>query len=87
MKRANVELHIEELVLHGLETGDRHRIAEAVQGELARLIGEQDIPPQLVRSGEIQRIDAGGFELAAGSREDALGSQIARSVYGGLGGK
>ena len=31
MKPQNVELHIEELVLHGFAPGDRHRIGEAVR--------------------------------------------------------
>jgi hypothetical protein len=84
MNRANVELHIEELVLHGFAPGDRYRIGDAIQVELARLIAEQGIPPSFVNGGEIDRIDAGGFEMASGSRGETVGGQIARSVHGGL---
>ncbi len=33
-KPYNIELHIEELVLHGFSPNDRHAIGEAVQREL-----------------------------------------------------
>jgi hypothetical protein len=36
--RPSINLHIEELVLHGFAPGDRHRISEAVEQELTRLI-------------------------------------------------
>jgi hypothetical protein len=84
MNRANVELHIEELVLHGFSPGDRYRIAGAVEVELARLIAEQGLSPQFVHSAEVDRIDAGGFEMAPDSRGEAVGGQIAQSVHGGL---
>ena len=41
MESANLNLHIEELVLHGFAPGDRYRIGEAVQQELTRLFAEQ----------------------------------------------
>ncbi|GAX45682.1 hypothetical protein NIES4075_67030 [Tolypothrix sp. NIES-4075] len=79
----NVELHIEELVLHGFERGDRHHISEAVQQELTRLFA-QGVPPSLAQGGEIGRLDGGGFEMTAGMQSGAIGAQIARSIYGGL---
>ncbi|MEH2114812.1 hypothetical protein [Nostoc sp.] len=79
----NVELHIEELILHGFEGGDRDRISEAVQQELTRLFA-QGMPPSLVQGGEIGRLDGGGFEMNAGMQSGAIGVQIAQSIYGGL---
>jgi hypothetical protein len=87
MNRANIELYIEELVLHGFSAGDRYRIAEAVQGELTRLFAEQGLPPTLVQSGDIRQIDAGGFEIAAGSAGNVVGGQIADRVHSGLSGE
>ena len=40
-KPYNIELHIEELVLHGFSPRDRDAIGEAVQRELTRLFVEQ----------------------------------------------
>jgi hypothetical protein len=79
----NVELHIEELLLHGFERGDRDRISEAVQQELTRLFA-QGVPPSLAQGGEIGRLDGGGFEMNADMQSGAIGSQIAQSIYGGL---
>ncbi|MEJ2009120.1 MAG: hypothetical protein P8Z30_13360 [Acidobacteriota bacterium] len=42
--RRRVEVHIEELVLHGFAPGDRHRIAVAVKQELSRLILAEGVP-------------------------------------------
>ena len=37
----NIVIEIDELVLHGFPPGERHRIGEAVQAELARIVGER----------------------------------------------
>jgi len=39
-----VELHIEELVLHGFRSGDRFHIGDALERELVRLLGKQGLP-------------------------------------------
>ena len=84
MESANLNLHIEELVLHGFALGDRYRIGEAVQQELTRLFAEQGVPPSLAQGGEVGRLDGGRFEMAAGMQAGAIGTQIAQSIYGGL---
>jgi len=84
LKPANLELRIDELVLHGFEPGDRYRIGEAVERELTRLFAEQGTPPSLAQGREVTRLDGGAFEAAPGSRAEAIGAQMARMVYGGL---
>ncbi|WP_414569496.1 hypothetical protein [Nostoc sp. CCY 9925] len=81
----NVELHIEELLLHGFAAKDRDRIGEIIQHELTRLLSEGGLPPSLVQGGEMTRLDGGGFQVAAGAKPEAIGVQIAQSIYGGLG--
>ena len=49
----NIELHIEELVLHGFSPGDRYRIGEAVEQELTRLLADRGVPQSLAEGGEI----------------------------------
>ena len=84
MKPENVELHIEELVLRGFAPGDRYRIGEVVERELARLFVEQDVPPSLIQGSEVERLDGGAFEVAHGSKSETVGVQVAQAIYGGL---
>jgi hypothetical protein len=80
----NIELHIEELVLHGFQPGDRQRIGLAVQQELTRLFTEQGLPPGLSSGGAIPSLDAGSFQHAPNAKPPAVGQQIANTVYTGL---
>ncbi|MDW7725688.1 MAG: hypothetical protein SCH70_01015 [Candidatus Methanoperedens sp.] len=84
MRSRNIKLHIEELVLHGFGQGDRYRIAEAVDHELARLFTEQGAPQSLNRGRELERLDGGAFEAVRGSEPETIGAMVARAVYGGL---
>ena len=79
-----VDLHIEELVLHGFAPGDRYRIRAAVEAGLARLFTEQGVPPALARRGGVAYLDGGGFTATPGSGAEEIGGQVARAVYGGL---
>lgn len=84
MKPKNIELHIEELVLHGFAPGDRNRIGEAVEQELSRLFAERGVPPSLAQGSEIEHLAANAFEVTPGSGAEVMGVQVARAVYGGL---
>jgi len=81
MKPANVDLHIHELVLHGLAPGDRHRIGEAVRRELMRLLTEHGMPPRSTAGNAIDRADGGAFEVRREADSGVIGRQIANSVY------
>lgn len=83
-QQPSIHFHIEELVLHGFPSPDRHRIGEALQRELMRLFTEQRIPPALATSAAIDRLHGGSFQIAATARPEATGAQVARAVYGGL---
>jgi hypothetical protein len=81
----SIEVDIEELVLHGFSPCDRHRIGEAVEQELTRLLADRRVPQSLERGREIANMDGGAFEVAQGSRAQVVGVQVAKAVYGGLG--
>ncbi|UBF24836.1 hypothetical protein K9N68_24735 [Kovacikia minuta CCNUW1] len=81
----NLQLHIEELVLHGFARSDRDRISTAIQQELTRLFTENGIPPSLAQGGQIGQLNGGTFEMTTGTKPEAAGIQIAQSIYGGLG--
>ena len=84
MKPANLELHIEELVLHGFAVSNRYHIGEAVERELDRLFTEQGTPSSLREGSEIERLDGGAFEVKPGSGAETIGVQVAQTMYGGL---
>ncbi len=84
MKPQNVELHIEELVLRGFAPGERHRIGEAVERELVRLLDEQGVPPSLAQGSAVEALDCGAFEVSHGSKSETVGVQVAQAIYGGL---
>jgi len=84
MRRANVELHIEELVLHGFAPGDRYRIGAAVERELAHLFSDAGVPPSLMQSIDVARLDGGAFQVAPGAKTETIGAQVAQAVYGEL---
>lgn len=80
----NIELHIEQLVLHGFNYVDRHSIGESVQRELTRLIAERGVPSAIGKEASISQLDAGNFNVMQGSRPNIIGSQVALSVYGSM---
>jgi hypothetical protein len=82
--RPNIELHIEELVLDGFAPHDRHRIGATIERELARLFAEQGAHELLAQGGEVARLDGGSFHASPHTNAEALGANVARSVYKGL---
>ncbi|MGC2696893.1 MAG: hypothetical protein WA738_13995 [Candidatus Angelobacter sp.] len=81
---AVIELHIEELVLHGFSSRDRFRIGDAVQKELRRLLGGHGLPAFLGKQLSAESLDAGTFRVAPGAKPQAIGVQLAQSLHHGL---
>jgi hypothetical protein len=84
--RCEVELQIEELVLHGFAPRDRHRIAEAIQHELTRLFGDASVPSSFLQSGESPGLDGGAFQISHGATAQSIGVEIGRALYQSFGG-
>lgn len=81
-KPREIELYIEQLVLHGFSRADRNAIAAGLQRELAHLIAQGGLPSHDHLS--IQRIDAGAFQIKAGAGAQNAGEQTARSLFRGV---
>jgi hypothetical protein len=84
MSGCNVELHIEELVLHGFAFADRYGIGEALQRELTRLLQQQGIGPVLLERRNVEMLAGGTFEVPPPSTAQAIGSGIANALHKGL---
>jgi hypothetical protein len=76
---ANVELQIEELVLHGLPYDQRHRVAAAVERELARLLQEQGVPAGWEG---LLSLSPGPVAVNPRLSAETIGQQVALAVYG-----
>lgn len=85
--KANLELHIDELVLRGLPYSQRYLIAEAVEAELQRLLEESGLPPALAQGGRLPEVQVGDLQVAAVAKSGAIGAQIAGSIYNSLAGE
>jgi hypothetical protein len=79
----SIELHIEELVLHGFSAGDRHAIADGLQIELAKLLTEEKFSLPTAVDTRLEYLDAGAFRVPE-SRSGLLGGQVAHALLGSL---
>jgi len=82
--KPNIELDIEELILHGFPPGSRYVIGDAVQKELTRLLVERGVPSPLALGGDYPLLDAGWFQLQPESNPKIIGVRIAGTLYQGL---
>jgi hypothetical protein len=73
-----IEVHINELVLHGFDPADRHQIGEAVRVELGELLAASDVARSIGRGASIERLEGGSITQGPGAR--SLGQAIGRSV-------
>ncbi|MEM1251928.1 MAG: hypothetical protein AAGI69_05805 [Cyanobacteria bacterium P01_H01_bin.21] len=80
-----LNLHIDQLTLHGFSAVDRDRIGAAMKAELSRLLTEQGIPSQLKQGDVINQLDGGTFEITARMPPRMIGARLARAIYRGLG--
>jgi hypothetical protein len=85
-RRPDVELVLEELVLHGFPAADRRRIAAAVERALAARIAEGDLPPGLAGGGALARLDGGSFAVERGASPESIGARVAESILSSAGG-
>lgn len=82
----NVKLHIERLVLDGVDgNGQPQLLQAAIEAELARLLAEGGLAAALGGGGAMPRIALPAIELAQGEPAGAVGARIAGAVYGGIG--
>lgn len=79
--KQSIEIHIDELVLHGFSSHQRQHITEAVQAELQNLLTLQGIPTSLSGGGSNYIINAGSFNVQQGAKPASIGQGIAGSVY------
>jgi hypothetical protein len=80
----DLELHIEQLVLHGFAPEVAHHLGEVVQHELQRLLAQRAGAPTFAASHEVARIDAGAVAVEPGSGAQQVGAALAQAIYAGM---
>ena len=83
----NINLHIERLVLDGLNIGPGHgtQVKAAVEAELTRMLVGGGLSDALQSGGALYKVKNAGIELTDDGSPARLGEQIAGAVYGGIG--
>ena len=81
-----VVIHIDELVIHGVDVGSRRRLGAAVEAELARLLAQPGALAHLDADRTVDVVEAGAISLGPRPRAESIGAQIAEAVFHGLGG-
>jgi len=79
MNPREINIQIEELVLHGLPTDARHQIGTVVETELSRLLQKNGLPDAW-RS-NANRLDAGVIRATPLTSPATTGARIADVVY------
>jgi hypothetical protein len=79
--KANLELHIDKLLLDGFTKKDGFRIGKAIEVELSRLFQDQGIPEGFQQDETYHRLGADNFQYDAQDRPEQIGRSIANSIY------
>ena len=80
---SSINVNIDELVLNGVLVGERHRIGDAFENELNRLLTEQSLPLDPT-TGRCDRVNGGAISLDQTMKAATIGSRIADAVYRGF---
>lgn len=85
----NIQLYIDQLILDGLPVNriQAAQIQTAVEAELGRLLAEHGVAAELQAGGAVASIHANEIQLTRGTNPAQIGTQIAQSVYSGIGNK
>jgi hypothetical protein len=83
----NIRLHVERLVVDGfgLQRADGKAVKSAVQNELLRLLSGDGLRHELQQGAALPQMRADALSAGPTLSSRQLGTQIARSVYGGIG--
>jgi hypothetical protein len=82
--KPSLELHIEQMVLHGFPRLDSRKLREVVQQQLTTLLNQSTDAVSVLRAARILKLDGGVFRSAPGAGVEDIGTRIARKVYGCL---
>jgi hypothetical protein len=77
-------LHIDRLVLRGIDRADAAAVAAGLELELRRQLTRAGAEAPLVTGGDRPRVRVGEVRVAGGSHAAATGRAVARGIVGGV---
>lgn len=84
MAPRQIDLHIDEVVLHGFDGLEGTALRPALERELARLLTEHGLPHSWVADARIVRLNGTALKALPNAAAPEVGRQVACAVYGGL---
>jgi hypothetical protein len=83
----NIRIHIDRLILDGLPVTHHQGplVQAAVEAELTRLFTENGVAANLPAGIAVPSVRANAIQLTSGSDPAQMGTQIAQSIYSGIG--
>lgn len=86
-KRREIELYIDELLLEGFASSERHAIAEALKLELEKLLRDSSLATRAdLSTFQLDRLNAGSITVNSLAQSDRLGTQLGRVLFQSLNG-
>ncbi|MCB9765352.1 MAG: hypothetical protein H6739_36600 [Alphaproteobacteria bacterium] len=79
--RADVELHIDSLVLEGVPQAHHHRVAASLQAELAQLVERDGLEPGAMSGRQLDTVNGGHLPASARETPERLGAALARAIH------
>jgi hypothetical protein len=79
-RRPQIDVHIDELVLHGFQPGDRRAIADAIEREVTRTVAASAVGAFHDR--RVARIDGGRVDWTPRGGATRIGAAVARAIGG-----
>jgi hypothetical protein len=83
-KSKRVNIYINELVIEGFPTGDKHKMAESLQKELRELFQERGLPQVIQTSKKLDSIKVDSFPISPNTSMSKIGQRSAKTIYRGL---
>jgi hypothetical protein len=83
----NIELHIERLILDGVqvESDRRAELQNAVEAELTRLLAGAGLRRELLTTRAVPSLGGGEIQVTTNTSAAQLGGHIAQAVHGRIG--
>lgn len=82
--KPDIEINIDQLVLHGFSTKDKLSIGKEIRRELTFILTNKGAPGLLKTGGFAPYINGGSFESNPGASPGSIGKSVARNIYAGL---